>query len=356
MLFKKQADILLDLIDYTSSVTNKITDFNVGSAIRAIYDAVSIESENLYMLTLENISEGIEQGLMQSFDFTVKDATYAYGDVTLDFNSPTSTEYILPKGTNFSIGDTSSSLRYATRDNYVIPIGTTSYNVTVYANTPGVAGNVDKNMITTIESNIYNANRVTNNESFLTGHEAETYEETKQRFQLFIESIGRATKNAIKYGALTVPNIDSVYVYEQIGLVTVYASDANGNLSTIDISNLEDTLEDYRPAGIQLIVQPMNKLVVNTTLNITISDRIIYPDRVIANVNKTVSDYLNAMKADQDLIISQLIKTVVNANEEVLDISIDNPEGNVIVEPEQIIRAGTVTINLTQGDDYESRL
>ena len=101
MLFKKQADILLDLIDYTSNVTNKITDFNVGSAIRAIYDAISIESENLYMLTLENISEGIEQGLMQSFDFTVREAAFAYGDIAVEFSSPTTVDTLLPKGKSF---------------------------------------------------------------------------------------------------------------------------------------------------------------------------------------------------------------------------------------------------------------
>ena len=356
MLFKKQSDILLSLIDYTSNVTNKLTDFNVGSAIRAIYDAVSIESENLYMLTIENISEGIEQGLMNSFDFVSRDATYAYGDIQIDFNSVTSTESVIPKGTSFSMGDASSSLRYTTLDNYIVPAGSTSILVTAYANTPGVVGNVDANDLTTAETNVYNVARVTNPQAILTGKDAETYEETKKRFQLFIESIGRATKNAIKYGALTVENVNSVYVYEQIGLVTVYAADANGNLSELDISNLEDVLEDYRPAGIQLVVSPMNKLTVDIDVSIVLETNVIYPDKVANRVKKTITDYLNSMEADQDLIVSQMIKAIVNSNEEVKDIRVTNPDDNLMVDPDEIIRAGEVTIDIQGGFDYEPRV
>ena len=352
MLFKKQADILLDLIDYTSNVTNKITDFNVGSAIRAIYDAISIESENLYMLTLENISEGIEQGLMQSFDFTVREATFAYGDIAVEFSSPATVNTILPKGTSFSMGDSSSSLRFTTRDNYTIPQGETSILVTAYANTPGIAGNVAANDITTAETNIYNVSRVYNPDDILTGAEEESYQDTKKRFQLFIESIGRATKNAIKYGALTVPNISSVFVYEQVGLVTVYAADANGNLSDEDISNLEDVLEDYRPAGIQLVVSPMVKKRVDVDLELVLETGVLYPEKVSALVKKTVSDYLNAMEADQDLILSKLVNDIVNTSDAIKDIHITDPDENLLVDPDEIIRAGTITITLQDEVTY----
>ena len=98
MLFRKQADILVDMIDGVSVETNRLTDFNVGSAARALFDAFSIEAENLYMLTVENISDGIESGLMSSFDFSPRDATYAYGDLKVTFNNDATTQIVIPAG------------------------------------------------------------------------------------------------------------------------------------------------------------------------------------------------------------------------------------------------------------------
>ena len=83
MIIKSQSDVLTSLIDYTSSVTNKITDYSVGSVIRSIYDAVSIEEETLYVLMQQNIEEGIASGLLSAFNFSPKPAQKAYGDLTL---------------------------------------------------------------------------------------------------------------------------------------------------------------------------------------------------------------------------------------------------------------------------------
>lgn len=347
MIFKRQADILTDLIDKTSTETNKLTDFNVGSAVRALYDAFSIEAETLYMLTLENINEGIERGLMSSFDFTPKEATYAYGYLTIELNNASTNDIIIPRGATFSNGDNTSSLKYQTRDNYVVLAGDTSITVEVYANIPGSQGNILARGINTPESNIYNVARVYNSSDILTGNDAETYEQTKQRFQLFIEAIGRATKSAIKYGALTVPEVHSVYVYEQIGLVTVYVADNNGNLSDQVRENVQKVLEDYRPAGIELIVSPMVKLATDVTVDITYEN----PNLVYGNgeqVEAVIRNYLNTLDADQDLVIAQLTKTIINSDDNIKDIFIAEPAENVIVSPEEIIRAGNITVNIKE--------
>lgn len=346
MIFKKQSDILTNMVDRVSVETNKLTDFNVGSAIRALFDAFSIEAENLYMLTLENISEGIESGLMQSFDFIPRDATYAYGDITIEFNNTLTANAIIPAGSSFSTGIAGSALRFSTRDSYIVQSGSNKATVTVYANTPGVVGNVESFQINTSESNVYNVTRVYNPESFLTGKDAETYEETKRRFQLFIESIGRATKNAIRYGALTVEEVHSVYVYEQVGLVTVYVADANGNLSDNLRLAVETALEDYRPAGIELVVEPMTKLIMDVTVNVKFSNNNIVTNESLSALTSVIKNFLNSLEASEDLVVTQLIKTVINADDNILDISVTEPNENVLTEPNEIIRAGQITVNV----------
>lgn len=344
MLFRKQADILVDMIDAVSVETNRLTDFNVGSAARALFDAFSIEAENLYMLTVENISDGIESGLMSAFDFSPRDATYAYGDLKVTFNNAVTSQIVIPVGATFSTGDASSNLKFQTRDSYIVYPGATSITVTVYANSSGVIGNVGANQITSIESNIYNVATVTNPESFLTGYDEETYEQTKTRFQLFIESFGRATKNALKYGALTVPEVHSAYVYEQVGLVTVYAADANGNLPSQVQRNIEQVLEDYRPAGIQLVVSPMIKTLVDVTVNVKFINENLVIQQTLSGLEQVVRNHLNSLDADADLVLSKLATEIMNSDDNIADLEIVEPSDNIEVDNNAIIRAGSITV------------
>ena len=281
---------------------------------------------------------------MSSFDFSPRDATYAYGDLKVTFNNEATTQIVIPAGATFSTGDTSSNLKFQTRDSYIVYPGTTTITITVYANTTGAAGNVEANQINSIESNIYNVATVTNPESFLTGSDAETYEQTKSRFQLFIESFGRATKNALKYGALTVPEVHSVYVYEQVGLVTVYAADANGNLPIQVQHNVEQVLEDYRPAGIQLVVSPMVKTLVDVTVKVKFLNENLVTQQTLTSLEQVARNHLNSLDADADLVLSKLATELMNSDDNVADLEIVEPSDNIEVANNAIIRAGSIIV------------
>jgi hypothetical protein len=88
MIFKRMSDIYARLVDLTLTNTSDVNDFSVGSAIRAIYEAFSIELEQFYILTRENILEAIEDGVYSSFGFQRKNAQKAYGNVVITFNNP----------------------------------------------------------------------------------------------------------------------------------------------------------------------------------------------------------------------------------------------------------------------------
>ncbi|MEX5590923.1 hypothetical protein, partial [Pseudomonas urmiensis] len=63
MKFKRMSEIYSRLVDHTITNTREINDFSVGSAMRALYEAISIELEQYYILTRENMMEAIEQGV-----------------------------------------------------------------------------------------------------------------------------------------------------------------------------------------------------------------------------------------------------------------------------------------------------
>lgn len=58
MRTRKLTQILSRLMDKTIQGTSKITDFTPGSAVRSLLEAISLEIEQYYILTRENINWG----------------------------------------------------------------------------------------------------------------------------------------------------------------------------------------------------------------------------------------------------------------------------------------------------------
>ena len=59
MKTRKLTHILSRMIDKTMISTSKLTDFTPGSAVRSLLEAVSLEIEQFYILTKENIEWGV---------------------------------------------------------------------------------------------------------------------------------------------------------------------------------------------------------------------------------------------------------------------------------------------------------
>ena len=352
MNIKRQSEILSDMIDYTSSITNKVTDFTVGSAVRSLFDAFSIELEMLYMLTSENIQEGIDAGLMSAFDFSPKEAQKAYGNVTIEFYNPLENAISIDKGTRFSTSSAENSIYFEADSSYIVPEGSSEFTLSVICNVPGEDGNVVAGEISNVETSLYNVSKVYNTSDILTGRKEETYEEAKSRFQLFIESRGRATKKSVLYGALSVPEVNTAYIEEQTGLVNVYVADDNGNLTQSLQQKVIDALEDYRPAAIKLNVFPMLKKDLDIDATVYVDDISYITDSYREALLGYIKGYLNQFKADKNFIVHDLIKTVINFDDDtIIDVDIDTPAGNYITNPDEIIRAGVININFVEVND-----
>lgn len=347
MEVKTQEEVLVELIDTIQTITPRLTDFNVGSVIRSLLDAVSIETESLYGLTTENIEEGIEQGLMSSFGFIPKAPQEAFGYVTIEFNDVSSVDFYIPKSTAFTTNIVGDTNRYLTISPYRVPAGVKTVDVLVYAEQPGLIGNVGVRDISNVSTNIFNVARVYNKEAFTTGNGGETYVEVKKRFALFIESIGRATKNAIKFGALSVNAVRSVYVTEQVGLVMVHAADADGNLTPELQKEVQGVLENYRSAGIELRVVPMKKKPVDVTATIILELRTQEDIMYVAETTRVIGSYINSLGAGNNLIVNDLLKTIFNSNDrDIYDVKLETPNDNIIVDPSEILRSGIINIDI----------
>jgi len=347
--FKKQVDILKDMVGYTSAISGTITDFMVGSGVRTMYDAFSIELEELYMLTRSNIMEGIEKGLMQSYDFVPKPARRAYGQFRVTFIEPLDTRVTIPRGTKITSSKDTVDVVYETLVDYVVDAGLQEAYFTAYCTETGTVGNVSAGDMDVFPYALYKVDSVVNVEDILTGAEEASYEDTKKLFKLFVESRGRATRKALEYGTLAVDEISGAYVAEKIGINYVYCHDSNGNLSEQLRQKVINNLQDYRPAGIELSVLPIVKYVLDVDITLVVEDinqiNALYQDRL----EKFIKQYLNEFTANQDLVLADFIQNVMNFDDtNVYDCYFNDLAGNVLMNNNEIIRAGDIKITYRQ--------
>lgn len=347
MQFKRMTEIYSRLVDNTITNTREINDFSVGSAMRAIYEAISIELEQFYIITRENIAEAIQAGIYSSFGFVRKPAMKAYGNVTITFHSATMADMYLSRGSRFTSSNPAYPMTYETIQDYTIPAGALTASVQVYCTYPGALGNIPANAIDIMNSPIQNVKSVTNPEAFQTGQDEEPLEEMRARFASYIESLSKATVPAIEYGTRSVPEVSGVYVDEQTGLINVYAHDRNGDLPTDVQNKIISTLENYRAGGIPVKVLPVTKVKQDINVTVTLTDKSGITQAFKNKIQTTIATYLNNMTTSQSLILSDLTSAIRYVDRALIyDVQYTNITGNIILEKNEVMRAGTITVTL----------
>lgn len=347
MKFKRMSEIYSRLVDNTITNTTQINDFSVGSAMRAIYEAVSIELEQFYIITRENIAEAIEAGVYTSFGFTRQAALKSYGNLTLTFHTATQADMPLSRGSRFTSSQAAYPMTYETIQDYYIPAGSLTATVQVYCTLPGAIGNVPANTIDTMTTPLANFKSVTNSGAFQTGQDEEPLEEMRARFASYIDSLSKGTVPAIDYGTRTVAEVSGVYIDEQTGLIIVYAHDRNGDLPSNVLSSIQTTIENYRPAGIPVQVKPVVKVNQDITVTVTLTNKTGITTAFQQKIAATIATYLNNMQTSQSLVLTDL-SSVIKYIDRVLiyDVQYTNLTGNIILDKDQVMRAGTITVTL----------
>lgn len=347
MRFKRMSEIYSKLVDHTITNTNEVNDFSVGSAMRAIYEAVSIELEQFYILTRENILEAIEQGVYSSFGFKRKTAQRAYGVVGLTFHNATQNTMVISRGSRFSSNLAEYNQTYETLEDYYVPAGSLMAEVEVFCTAPGDLGNIQAGAINIMHTPLANLKGVQNNSALQTGQDEEPIEELRSRFRSYIQSLSKTTVPALEYGTRTIPEVAGVYIEERTGLITIYAHDRNGNLPEAVQNNILKVLEEYRPAGIPVKVKPVTRKEVNVDITVTLINKAAITTTFRDRIANEIARYLNNMQTSQHLILSDLSSVVKYIDRQMIyDVDFTNLEDNVTLKGSEIIRAGQIKVTL----------
>lgn len=346
---KNATGILEDLINWVSARTDKLTDFNVGSATRTLLESVALQGEEFYYDLKKGIEHAIANSCYNAFSFYRKPATRATGYVTIFYDKPLEKDILIPKGSIFHTGKMRFNKEYyKTLENIVVREGSQSVILKIEAVKPGIKGNAIAGEICKMQMGSPNISNIANTTPLTNGTNRESETSRAQRFKEYVHTLQKGTAEAVAYGIKEVPGVSGVYIDDNyIGFVRAYVHDKDGNLSEELKQDVLKAVDKYRSGGIEVEIKPAVKIVVDVD-NIKVMykagvNKILY-DSII---HTAIKEYLENMQVSQSLKYSNLLSFIYESYSEAISfIDIENLK-DVDIAANEIIRPGTIAVNTT---------
>lgn len=195
----------------------------------------------------------------------------------------------------------------------------------------------------------------TNPEAAAGGEDAESDDLFKARIRDFWRTARRGILAAIEFGAKTVPGVVSAMALEGLTnggqparVVNLYIADSSGVSSTVLASEVVSALDEYRAAGIAVIVWTSLPLLVDIVLRLTFRAN-VDTATLTDNVVSAIIEYVNSIPVNGTLEIAGLYSVLKRYSEDGLIVdqgTIVSPAGDLVPDAGQTIRttAGNVSL------------
>lgn len=355
---KNYDTLLTEMKESAIAAGSGITDFNSGSNIMTIFEAVARPIEQAYIDTRNGYTNNLRAIPYSVFDFKQKLGQRATVDVKFTRNAALSTVSTIPSGTRVSNGN----LVFTTTANAVIGVGETISNeVGAIAENVGLEYNVKENTITIIESNLSaEIVSVTNPRQAVGGTDAETQTQMLKRFKYFINGLQGSNRYGIMAGVLSVEGVRSVSIDEHfppksdIYNFTVYVDDGTGSLSqdlkntVTDLINGNDTEENpgLRAAGTNVEVSAATIVSINIELTATIYR--VEEARVQNDITVKLQEYINGLGIHENVVLSSIIVLLkqIPGITDISGLTVNGSTDNIVIGVNQIARFGSVDIEI----------
>lgn len=329
---KSVNEILTSMIEFTVHSTSKLTNFSIGSTIRTLYEAVALQIEEFYFAMKSNFKKFVKSAVLTSFGFEYADATYASGELIMTFKAELTSPLFIKEKTKFCTVPGITEIKYyESTKAIVVPKGAISVTIPVQATAQGLLGNTSENTITNmVLANNLVAN-VTNLKPFINGTEAETVVQCQKRFQTYVKNLARGTTEALYYASSQVEGIYAVWIDDtKAGYVTVYAQDVTGGLPDYLAKSLLDKLNEYRAAGVQVIVTKVVQTPVNFVIKVYVKPG--FSETTYKTIVKSgLNSFMEALKLGDDLNYSDLVNKLSNMDTTAISsVVMTSPSDNVI--------------------------
>ena len=366
---KDFVSISASMMNWLKATQSKVTDFNIGSTVRTMIEAIAAEIDELYQQMFVGLREGVEVSVYNSFSFDAITALPASGLIRVYVTASLS-PIVIPAGTTFTpdVG----SVTYTTATDFTIPISVAYIDVLVTCTENGTVGNILSGQNFTAAPAIVNFSSAINLASFFNGADDEMSDARKARFNAYISSLNRGTVAALRYG-LNLANLTdssgnitervvSSSVIEPwlsdssqpISLVKCYVHNGVGSTSSALVDRASVVIHGYynadgtavpgwKAAGTKVLVYAATETIVPVTGVLSALDGYDKPTIVAAAV-QAIYTYIIGLKIGDNLVLSEVIKQVKEIDG-VYDIVFSTPTASIAASNTTKFMPGAILIS-----------
>ena len=345
--------IVQNMIDYFNVKYDdtQITDFNEGSVIRNILEALAVsifhlELNDNQLLNVAFLPTSYGNWL-DLFGEELNTPRYAganaWGTVTFSISEPVNYLITIPQYT--VLVSEKTGLYYQTNITVEIPIGETSVDCPCFSMVPGAGTNAESNTITLFrEENTFNEVSITNAEAFTGGRDTESDENYRNRLLQVKSQDGFGSQEYY----LRIGLVDGVHDVALVASTNGYTGKVlvNGNTKPLD----EDIL-----ANVASVFSNQSNLVYNQSFEV---DEVDYTDldlEISVGVTDTVDDqlFIDALTNFVDGGITTIASTQLSAKGCIINGEITNYQLLTMLESLPFVVQVT---SLTSGDETFNKL
>lgn len=322
---KSFEEIRDDMIDRLTTLSSRITDFNVGSVIRNFLVAVAAELDDSYY-KLENAfnelmfttatGENLDN-LAAGFGVSRSGAQKAYGMAVFGRSTPYGSNITIPAGTEISTDPEGeeSPVGFDTDDAIVLLAGNVQCSGWVTALEAGAEGNVNEHTVTKIVSVLPLIDAVDNPYAFAGGTEETSDDEFREQFVDILHSLSKGTVDAVESSAKACPGILSAKLQENdpsAGYCKLYVATSGGTPTAGELAIVQSKIEGYvRPVGVAFTYYGAVRVGVTVTATVTKETQYNSAD-VKDACEEAINEYLLGKGMSEDVLQAEIISVVMD--------------------------------------------
>ena len=293
--------------------------------------------------------EDLDRYALDRYQLARKGASPARGTVRIFRTSTVGGAGVVPIGTKLV---TNTGFEYITTTTASFGVGDLTSQAFVRAVEAGKLTQVGANAIVRFAdpASLFDRTLQANNDAATAGGEdAEDDDTFRARVRNFWLAARRGVLAAIEFGALTVEGVVSAQAVEVLTedatparLVLLFIADSTGVASDALAQEVRVALNDFRAAGIQVLISTSLPLIVDVQLRLTFRanvDTLTLTD----NVRAAVVSFVNSLPVNGTLFVGQLFSVLQRYAEDGLIVN----EGTIVAPTGDLVPATGQTIRTT---------
>lgn len=329
---KKFEEIYTNMVQKSQEKVPTLTDFQVGSVIRTIYESFAYEIgilyeqlNQVYLSAFIDSAEGSQLEMLVAL-LGIQRGLPDFAEGTVTFQRDLGTDIIeIPVGTLVTTEDSEKSAKkaYTTIESQIFPANSKTLDVKIQAVERGEEQVTKEETINIMPLPITGIKSVINKSPIqFTGKKTETDEELRKRAKIALISSGKASNIALENALLSQPSVKEVKLIERFnepdkkyGLVDIFVDGVDFSNET-KVQSLKNQIDKIRAAGVfvrlqSAILVPIDavfKIEINPSIKITEIERKTIEDSVQASI----INYISQTKMGQPLLFSQLTRQILS--------------------------------------------